>query len=128
MGELGGFGVIGAASGHRPFALNQRSQFVAGTIEDALQISDELRIEWVICDLERFQGLIATSDQNPEKGDLLMQSVGFDAVDYRIVQRPKPFLAPARACPQFARATVSRSSWAGGNSGPELGGVRFGPS
>jgi len=45
--------------GHRPSALNQRSEFVAGTTEDALQIRDELRIERVICGLERFQGLIA---------------------------------------------------------------------
>ena len=94
MGELGGFGDIRRGLvGHRPFALDQRSEFVAGTTEDALQISDELRIEWVLCGLERFQGLIATSDQNSEKGDLLMESVGFDAMDYRIMRRPKLFLA-----------------------------------
>ena len=72
---------------------NQYREFVAGALDDALQVLHELDIQWVLSRLERFKGLVTAADKDAEKRYLLFHCVWLDAMGYRITRRPKPLLS-----------------------------------
>lgn len=72
---------------------NQHREFVAGALDDALQVLYELGIQGVIGRLKRFKGLVAAADEDAEKRYLLLCRVWLDGLGYRITRRPKPLLS-----------------------------------
>ena len=70
----------------------QDSEFVAGTLDDPLQLADETGIHRVVGRLERFDGLFAAADEDAEKRGLPVYGVRLDGLDYRATRRPKPLL------------------------------------
>lgn len=75
-----------------PLAFNQNRKFVAGALDDALQVPYELDIQGVVGRLERFKGLVTAADEDAEKRYLPLRCIWLDALGYRIAQRTKPLL------------------------------------